>query len=109
MRTFLRRVIGLLAVLTLLLQGIAATAAGLTAEAGDEHCDTHMTMGEDCACCTDGQPLSGCAAWCAPAAMLPVPTTTVPHVQQDAPPHLAQLECAGPDYLPLIPPPIPSR
>jgi hypothetical protein len=104
-----RRVIGLCAMLMLLLQGLAVAAAGVPVEGADEHCDTHMTMGEDCACCTDDVPMSDCATLCATAAMLPVASTTFPRLPDQAPPHLEQSARAGPDYLPLNPPPIPSR
>ena len=109
MQVMSRRVIGLIAVLTLLLQGLAFAAAGVSDQSAGEHCDTHMTKGEDCGCCTDVLSASGCATLCAPGAMLPVAGTSFPPMHAEAPPHIVQLARAGPEYIPLTPPPIRSH
>lgn len=103
-----RRLISVLVLLVLILQGVAQANAYLPESQMQEHCAGHDMSTGDCVCCTDAMMLSGgCASFCSAVAGIAVVAASVPRAVAGERVALALYPPPGPAYLPLNPPPIP--
>jgi hypothetical protein len=103
-----RLAFNLMLVIALLLQGVVAVGGSVSADHGQEqHCAGHDVAAKDCACCPDGGTASmscttQCSAIQAPQVILaPVRLAIASTLPTSVPPVFA-----GPNYAPLVPPPI---
>lgn len=104
----LRSLINVCVLVMLLLQGVAQASVDVQPHSSSLHCADHDPGKTDCPCCGDSplEMATGCATGC--AALVAIAQHAF-----DVPPPLPQLHRvaaphwrAGPNYLPLTPPPI---
>lgn len=103
-----RLAFNLMLFIALLLQGVVAVGGSVSVDHGQEqHCAGHDSATKDCACCPDGGTASmscttQCSAIQAPQVVLaPVRLAIASTLLTFVPPVFA-----GPNYAPLVPPPI---
>jgi hypothetical protein len=103
-----RRVLSLLMFCALLLQGFVAVGGDMPVEHGmQQHCAGHDMAQKDCACCPDGLTTSmSCTAQCSVSQAPVVMIEPVRFVAYSTSIAFVQAAFAGPDYAPLVPPPI---
>lgn len=102
-----RHVFNLMLFIALILQGVVAVGGGMPVDHGQEqHCAGHDAS-TDCACCPDGAMASmGCTAQCTVSQAPVVVFAPVRVASYSASIPFAQPAFAGPNYAPLVPPPI---
>jgi len=103
-----RHVFHLMLFLALILQGVVAVGGDLSLAHGQEqHCAGHDTFQKDCACCPDGATMGmSCTVQCTVAQASFVFVTPVRLASYSTSNALIQPAFAGPNYVPLVPPPI---
>ena len=92
----------------LLLQGVAQASVDVQPHSSSLHCADHNPDKTDCPCCGDSWlgMLGGCATSCAAFVAMPQRSFDVPPALPQTHQTAAMPWQAGPDYLPLNPPPI---
>ncbi|HKU14330.1 MAG TPA: hypothetical protein VJQ52_08025 [Steroidobacteraceae bacterium] len=102
-----RHVLSLLMFFALFLQGVAAVG-GVSMDHGmPQHCAGHDMAQKDCVCCPDGLTTSmSCTAQCSVSQAPVVMIEPVRLVTCSTSSAFVQPAFAGPDYAPLVPPPI---
>lgn len=103
-----RHVLHLMLFLALILQGVVAVGGDLSMDHGQEqHCAGHDTFQKDCACCPDGATMGmSCTVQCTVAQASFVFVTPVRLASFSTSDAFIQPALAGPNYVPLVPPPI---
>lgn len=103
-----RHVLHLMLFLALILQGVVAVGGGVSADHGQEqHCAGHDTFQKDCACCPDGSTMSmSCTTQCTVSQVAFVVLAPVRLASYSTRVVFDQPAIAGPNYVPLVPPPI---
>lgn len=103
-----RHILNLLLFVALVFQGMVAVGGGFAADHEQEqHCAGHEAPQKDCACCPDGATGSmSCTAQCSVSQagiVMFAPTRFVSYSTSTA---YIEPAFAGPNYVPLVPPPI---
>lgn len=102
-----RRVLSLLMFCALLLQGVAAVGAIPMDHGTQQHCAGHDMAQKDCVCCPGGLTTSmSCTAQCSVSQAPVVMVEPVRFATYSTSIAFVQPAFAGPDYVPLVPPPI---
>jgi hypothetical protein len=104
----LRNLLNVCVLVMLLVQGVAQASAHVQPHSSSTHCASHDAAKTDCPCCGDSwlEMAAGCASGCAALVAIPQLAFDLPRTPPQL--HLAtalQWQ-AGPNYLPLTPPPI---
>lgn len=103
-----RHLCNLLVFIALVFQGVVAVGGDVFVDAGQEqHCAGHDAPQKDCPCCPEGSAAGmNCTVQCSVSqapVVVPMPVRVASYSMETA---FSQRISAGPDYVPLVPPPI---
>jgi hypothetical protein len=104
----IRRLLTCLLLVTVLLQGVTAAAAGVY-ESTDAslHCGDHHAAGPDCPCCSEAEMLAGaCASTCSAMVAFPMLVTSVALAAPASPDVINDVSFLSAVHPPLDRPPI---
>lgn len=104
----LRNLFNVFVLVMLLLQGVAQASVDVQPHSASMHCADHDAGMTDCPCCGDSWlgMATGCATACVAFFAVSQPAFAVPRAPLHAHHGTAVHWQSGPNYLPLIPPPI---